>query len=214
MARQEGIEPPTHSLEGCCSIQLSYWRFVRDRPAPPKSSCQVGAPGFEPGTSCSQSRRDTRLRYAPHENPTIVGHSNRVNSRTDSATARPMSQRARTEAALLQALDTPSTLQLPSPLQRGEELRECSSAMTHPLLRSNGRVGERHAELGHVEVRVVSEPMGPGRTIDDRPRHLTAHNHRVLSGAPRRGANESRPPVAAPDGAKTIEEQGVVGGVE
>src|SRR5690349_10974224 len=27
MARQEGIEPPTHSLEGCCSIQLSYWRF-------------------------------------------------------------------------------------------------------------------------------------------------------------------------------------------
>src|SRR5256714_4618380 len=100
----------------------------------------VGAPGFEPGTSCSQSRRDTRLRYAPHENPTIVGHSNRVNSRTDSATARPMSQRARTEAALLQALDTPSTLQLPSPLQRGEELRECSSAMTHPLLRSNGRV--------------------------------------------------------------------------
>src|ERR1700694_5042477 len=25
----------------------------------------VGAPGFEPGTSCSQSRRDTGLRYAP-----------------------------------------------------------------------------------------------------------------------------------------------------
>ena len=25
----------------------------------------IGAPGFEPGTSCSQSRRDTRLRYAP-----------------------------------------------------------------------------------------------------------------------------------------------------
>ena len=33
MTRQEGIEPPTHSLEGCCSIQLSYWRFVRDRSA-------------------------------------------------------------------------------------------------------------------------------------------------------------------------------------
>jgi hypothetical protein len=28
VARQEGIEPPTHSLEGCCSIQLSYWRFI------------------------------------------------------------------------------------------------------------------------------------------------------------------------------------------
>ena len=27
MARQGGLEPPTHSLEGCCSIHLSYWRF-------------------------------------------------------------------------------------------------------------------------------------------------------------------------------------------
>jgi hypothetical protein len=26
--RQEGLEPPTHSLEGCCSIHLSYWRFI------------------------------------------------------------------------------------------------------------------------------------------------------------------------------------------
>src|SRR6476659_6787148 len=59
MTRQEGIEPPTHSLEGCCSIQLSYWRFIH------KWRLEVGAPGFEPGTSCSQSRRDTRLRYAP-----------------------------------------------------------------------------------------------------------------------------------------------------
>jgi hypothetical protein len=25
----------------------------------------IGAPGFEPGTSCSQSRRATKLRYAP-----------------------------------------------------------------------------------------------------------------------------------------------------
>lgn len=28
-------------------------------------SCVVGAAGFEPATSCSQSRRDTGLRYAP-----------------------------------------------------------------------------------------------------------------------------------------------------
>ena len=27
----------------------------------------VGAPGFEPGTSCAQGRRATRLRYAPTE---------------------------------------------------------------------------------------------------------------------------------------------------
>src|SRR6266576_3628690 len=42
---------------------------------------KVGAPGFEPGTSCSQSRRDTRLRYAPHENPTIASACVTVNSR-------------------------------------------------------------------------------------------------------------------------------------
>ena len=73
MVRQEGIEPPTHSLEGCCSIQLSYWRFMHNDAAWSSAWCskmphwplQVGAPGFEPGTSCSQSRRDTRLRYAP-----------------------------------------------------------------------------------------------------------------------------------------------------
>ena len=26
----------------------------------------VGAPGFEPGTSCAQGKRATRLRYAPN----------------------------------------------------------------------------------------------------------------------------------------------------
>ena len=35
----------------------------------------VGAPGFEPGTSCSQSRRATRLRHAP----TIGGNTRDVN---------------------------------------------------------------------------------------------------------------------------------------
>jgi leucyl/phenylalanyl-tRNA--protein transferase len=48
LACPEGIEPPTHSLEGCCSIQLSY-----------------GAIRFERTTLCSQSRCATRLRYAP-----------------------------------------------------------------------------------------------------------------------------------------------------
>ena len=28
--RQEGVEPPTHCLEGSCSIQLSYWHIIRD----------------------------------------------------------------------------------------------------------------------------------------------------------------------------------------
>ena len=29
LARLEGFEPPTHSLEGCCSIQLSYSLFIQ-----------------------------------------------------------------------------------------------------------------------------------------------------------------------------------------
>ena len=32
LACPEGIEPPTHSLEGCCSIQLSYGQLYEKRP--------------------------------------------------------------------------------------------------------------------------------------------------------------------------------------
>jgi hypothetical protein len=48
-----GLEPTTVSLEGCCSIQLSYENMV-------------GVAGFEPTTFCSQSRRATKLRYTPN----------------------------------------------------------------------------------------------------------------------------------------------------
>ena len=81
VVRPAGIEPATPSLEGSCSIQLSYGR-KRKVKAEAKVEVKsrlalnlnlnlnllcgmVGAPGFEPGTSCSQSRRATRLRYAP-----------------------------------------------------------------------------------------------------------------------------------------------------
>ncbi len=81
MARQEGVEPPTYGLEGRCSIQLSYCRFLVEHRAGvtqkpmsaiwrPSYAVQgniilVGARGFEPPTSCSQSKRATGLRYAP-----------------------------------------------------------------------------------------------------------------------------------------------------
>ncbi len=33
----------------------------------------VGAPGFEPGTSCAQGKRATRLRHAPIEQVSETG---------------------------------------------------------------------------------------------------------------------------------------------
>ncbi len=30
MARQEGFEPPASSLEGYCSVRLSYWRMIQN----------------------------------------------------------------------------------------------------------------------------------------------------------------------------------------
>ena len=98
VVRPAGIEPATYSLEGCCSIQLSYGRPLRssglrvlscacgsgimeestesialyfsyNSALKTQSSALggglVGARGFEPPTSCSQSRRATGLRYAP-----------------------------------------------------------------------------------------------------------------------------------------------------
>src|SRR5690348_18131112 len=40
-------------------------RAVREQAANKNTAFLVGARGFEPPTSCSQSRRATRLRYAP-----------------------------------------------------------------------------------------------------------------------------------------------------
>ena len=56
---QSGFEPETYCLEGSCSIQLSYW-------AEPEHKVHfVGVAGFEPATSCSQSRRDNRATLHP-----------------------------------------------------------------------------------------------------------------------------------------------------
>src|SRR3569833_1804335 len=81
MARPAGLEPATLGLEGRCSIQMSYGRrqlrLDARRPCPnarrlciPRGTTSshtkvVGVEGFEPTTSCSQSRRATSLRYTP-----------------------------------------------------------------------------------------------------------------------------------------------------
>ena len=61
LARPAGFEPATLGLEGRCSIRVSYGRPKRY----PAQQILVGVEGFEPPTSCSQSRRATRLRYTP-----------------------------------------------------------------------------------------------------------------------------------------------------
>jgi hypothetical protein len=64
LVRPAGIEPATPSLEGWCSIRLSYGR-IAIVPLPPVNIGVVGVEGFEPPTPCSQSRCATRLRYTP-----------------------------------------------------------------------------------------------------------------------------------------------------
>ncbi len=50
MARQKGFEPLTRSLEGCCSILLSYWRLCLQPATARRRKELVAAQGFEPRT--------------------------------------------------------------------------------------------------------------------------------------------------------------------
>ena len=65
LACPTGIEPVTPSLEGWCSIQLSYGQFPAGTRRIYSRELLVGVRGFEPPTSCSQSKRATGLRYTP-----------------------------------------------------------------------------------------------------------------------------------------------------
>ncbi len=60
-----GFEPETASLEGRCSIQLSYEPINSKKKGDDFSSPLVGVAGFEPATSSSQTRRDDRATLHP-----------------------------------------------------------------------------------------------------------------------------------------------------
>ena len=88
MARPKGLEPLTLGLEGRCSIQLSYGRLATNWYEPleshepmsgPKKKV-VGVERFELPTSCSQSRRATRLRYTPLDDVYHIVFERQVNS--------------------------------------------------------------------------------------------------------------------------------------
>ncbi len=61
----KGFEPLTVCLEGRCSIQLSYAPLKVDSRLVNKHIKKVGAAGFEPATSWSQTRRDDRTTLRP-----------------------------------------------------------------------------------------------------------------------------------------------------
>ena len=72
LACPAGLEPTTPSLEGWCSIRLSYGQLSRANPdiaAARARRAVVGVARFELATSCSQSKRATRLRYTPEKAP-------------------------------------------------------------------------------------------------------------------------------------------------
>jgi hypothetical protein len=48
----------------------------------------VGAPGFEPGTSCAQGRRATKLRYAPTARQNIPANTTCRNANLSAACCR------------------------------------------------------------------------------------------------------------------------------
>ncbi len=60
MVHPDGLEPSTYSLEGCCSIQLSYGSNDEYQ-VPKHKKFNLDPKGVEPLTSCVQGRRSSQL---------------------------------------------------------------------------------------------------------------------------------------------------------
>ena len=82
-----GVEPVTHSLEGCCSIQLSYRHrlqsdtLIRYLRAAPLSATFVGVARLELATFCTQNRHATSC-ATPRTSTTLSQVSSAYSKRT------------------------------------------------------------------------------------------------------------------------------------
>ena len=108
MACPTGIEPVTPSLEGWCSIRLSYGHHSNR--ISPRISMLVGVERFELPTSWSQTRRATRLRYTPEGAIIYLCIEHKVNLRYRPKTYPSIAWRAELlpECSLFPACDFPS----------------------------------------------------------------------------------------------------------
>ena len=79
--RQEGIEPPTRSLEGCRSIQLSYWRFLSAARQVLVRSKQHRGGRIRTGDLLLPKQARYRTTLRPARTPRVTGSGSLVNGR-------------------------------------------------------------------------------------------------------------------------------------
>ncbi len=130
---------------------------------------EIGAAGFEPATSCSQSRRDTGLRYAPQISGRVcypASRSRSTGARKSVVTSavprapRPHTthaDRARHDRILTRVQDPHEEFSYRILV---EQSLECATAMTHTRLGRARHLSKRHAKVVGQEIRIVSESLG------------------------------------------------------
>src|SRR5438046_4551150 len=105
---------------------------------PVELRARIGAAGFEPAASWSQTRRATRLRHTP----------------------------IRLDASCVDA-KLPRKAKLLHPAQQHLDQRpEGTAPVGHPVFGARGRLSEAHLQVGREEQRVVAEAAAAARRIE------------------------------------------------